>query len=157
MNGVQHYLWRAVDQRGVCLGMLVTRRRDTHAARKFLRKLLKSPEYTPRVLITDKLRSYGAAKRHAMASVEHRQSKYLNNRAENSHQRTRQREYAMRRFKSPGHVSRFCAVHDPIYQHFRPPQHQLDAAAHRVRAGIAQWSRPDLLEGRYGILHHVLP
>ncbi len=74
MNGVQHYLWRAVDQRGVCLGVLVTRRRDMYAARKFLRKLLKSQEYTPRVLITDKLRSYGAAKREVMASVEHRQS-----------------------------------------------------------------------------------
>ncbi len=82
-------------------------------------------------MITDKLRSYGAAKREVMASVEHRQSKYLNNRAENSHQRTRQREYAMRRFASPEHASRFCAVHDPGYQHFRPPQHQLDAAAHR--------------------------
>ncbi len=105
---------------------------DTRAARKFLRKLLKSSEYTPRVLITDKLCSYGAAKREVMASVEHRQSKYLNNRAENSHQCTRLREYAMRRFASPGHASRFCAVHDPIYQHFRPPQHQLDAAAHRA-------------------------
>ncbi len=131
MNGVQHYLWRAVDQRGVCLGVLVTRRRDTYAARKFLRKLLKSQEYTPRVMITDKLRSYGVAKRHVMASVEHRQSKDLNNGAENSHQHTRLREYAMRRFASPGHASRFCAVHDPIYQQFRPPQHQLDAAAHR--------------------------
>ncbi len=131
MNGVQHYLWRAMDQRGTCLGVLVTRRRDTHAARKFLRRLLKSPEYTPRVLITDKLRSYGAAKREVMASVEYRQSKYLNNRAENSRQRTRLREYAMRRFASPGHASRFCAVHDPVYQHFRPPQHQLDATAYR--------------------------
>ncbi len=84
MNGVQHYLWRAVDQRGVCLGVLVTRRRDTYATRTFLRKLLKSQEYTPRVMITDKLRSYGAAKREVMASVEHQQSKYLNNRAENS-------------------------------------------------------------------------
>ncbi len=132
MNGVQHYLWRAVDQRGVCLGVLVTRHRETHAARKFLRKLLKSQEYTPRVMITDKLRSYGAAKRQIMASVEHRQSKYLNNRAENSHQRTRQREYAMRRFSSPGHASRFCAVHDPVYQHFRAPHHRLDAATHRA-------------------------
>ncbi len=131
MNGVQHYLWRAVDQRGVCLGVLVTRRRDTYATRKFLRRLLKSPEYTPRVLSTDKLRSYDAAKREVMASVEHRQSKYLNNRAENSHQSTRQREYAMRRFASPGHALRFCAVHDPVYQHFRPTQRQLDAASHR--------------------------
>ncbi len=125
--------WFQTAARGVCLGVLVTRRRDTHAARKFLRRLLKSQEYTPRrVLITDKLRSYGAAKREVMASVEHRQSKYLNNRAENSHQRTRLREYAMRRFASPVHASRFCAVHDPIYQHFRAPQHQLDAAAHRA-------------------------
>ncbi len=101
MNGVQYYVWRAVDQRGVCLGVLVTRRRDTYAARTFLRTLLKSQGHTPRALITNKLRSYGAAKREVMASVCHRQSKYLNNRAENSHQRTRQREYAMRRFASP--------------------------------------------------------
>ncbi len=132
MNGVQHYVWRAVDQRGVCLGVLPARRRDTYAARTFLRKLLKSQEYTPRALITNKLRSYGAAKREVMVSVCHRHSKSLNNRAENSHQRTRQREYATRRFAPhQGHASRFCAVHDPVYQHFRPPQHQLDAATHR--------------------------
>ncbi len=114
MNGVQHYLWRAVDQRGVCLGLLVTRRRGTYAARKFLWKLLKSQEYTPRVMITDKLCSHEAAKRQVMALVEHRKSKYLNNRAENSRQRTRQREYAMRRFASlsPGHASRFCTPQD---------------------------------------------
>ncbi len=132
MNGVQHYVWRAVDQRGTCLGVLVTRRRDTDTAHTFLRRLLKSQGYTPRVLSTDKLRSYGGAKREVMASVCHRHSKYLNNRAENSHQRTRHREYAMRRFALPGHASRLRAVHDPVYQHFRAPQHQMDAATHRA-------------------------
>jgi putative transposase len=131
INGVQQYLWRAVDQRGICLGIMVSHSRDTHTARKFLRKLLKSEQYVPRVLITDKLRSYGAAKRQVMASVEHRSHKGLNNRAENSHQRTRQRECAMRRFKTSGHAERFCSAHDLIYQHFRPPQHRLNAGAHR--------------------------
>ncbi len=86
----------------------------------------------PRVLVTDKLRSYGAAKRQVLPSVEHRQSRYLNTRAENSHQRTRLRERAMRRFASPGQAGRFCHAHDPIYGHFRPPQHQLTAADHRA-------------------------
>jgi putative transposase len=75
MNGAKRYLWRAVDHRGVTLGVLVTARRDTHAARRFLRKLLVSEQYVPRVLVTDKLRSYGAAKRHVIRSIEHRQSK----------------------------------------------------------------------------------
>ena len=132
INGVHRYLWRAVDQQGITLGMLVTRRRDASAASRFLRKLLKSEQYVPRVLVTDKLRSYGAAKRHVLHSAEHRQSKYLNNRAENSHQRTRLRERAMRRFGSPGQAGRFCFAHDPIYGHFRPPQHRMDAAAHRA-------------------------
>lgn len=83
-------------------------------------------------MITDKLRSYGAAKRAVMASVEHCSHKGLNNRAENSHQRTRQREYAMRRFKSAAHAERFYSTHDPIYQHFRPPHHRLDAGTHRT-------------------------
>ena len=74
VNGV--HLWRAVDQHGITLGMLVTRRRDASAAGRFLRKLLKGEQYVPRVLVTDKLRSYGAAKRHVLRGVEHRQSKY---------------------------------------------------------------------------------
>jgi putative transposase len=83
-------------------GHLVTSRRDTTAATRFFRKLLKGLEYVPRVLITDKLRSYGAARRRVMRSVEHRRSKYLNNRAENSHQPTRQRERAMKDSPQPG-------------------------------------------------------
>jgi len=132
MNGVAHYLWRAVDQHGITLGVLVTRRRDASAASRFLRKLVSSEQYVPRVLVTDKLRSYGAAKRHVLRGVEHRQSKYLNNRAENSHQRTRLRERAMRRFGSAAQAGRFCFAHDPIYGHFRPSQPRMDAATHRA-------------------------
>jgi len=111
---------------------MVSRRRDAPAASKFLRKLVKTEQYVPRVLVTDKLRSYGAAQRVVMSSVEHRSHKRLNNRAENSHQRTRSREQAMRRFTSPGHAQRFCSAHDKIYEHFRPPRHRLGADAHRA-------------------------
>src|SRR4051812_25702946 len=99
INGVQHYLWRAVDQDGNVLDILVQSRRDKRAATKFLRKLLKGLTYVPRVVITDKLASYGAALREVLPSVEHRRHKGLNNRAENSHQPTRERERRMRRFK----------------------------------------------------------
>jgi putative transposase len=90
INGTVHYLWRAVDQHGNVLDILVTSRRDAKAATRFFRKLLTGLEYVPRVLITDKLGSYGVAHRRLIPSVEHRRSKYLmNNRAENSHQPTR--------------------------------------------------------------------
>ena len=108
ISGQRRYLWRAVDQHGNVLDILVTSRRDTTAATRFFRKLLKGLEYVPRVLITDKLRSYGAARRRVMRSVEHRRSKYLNNRAENSHHPTRQRERAMKRFHSADGAQRSC-------------------------------------------------
>jgi len=107
INGVQQYLWRAVDQDGNVLDILVQARRDKAAAVKFLRKLLKGLAYVPRVVITDKLASYGAAMREVLPGVEHRRHKGLNNRAENSHQPTRERERRMRRFKGPGHAQRF--------------------------------------------------
>jgi putative transposase len=131
INGATHYLWRAVDQDGNVLDILVQRRRDKQTAVKFLRKLLKGLLAVPRVLITDKLASYGAAKREVLPSVEHRQHKRLNNRAENSHQPTRERERRMRRFKSPGHAQRFLASYGPIAAHFRPRRHRLTAAAYR--------------------------
>jgi putative transposase len=96
INGTRQYLWRAVDQDGNVLDILVQSRRNTSAAKRFLAKLMKTQRRVPRVLVTDKLRSYAAAHRDLMSSVEHRQSKYLNNRAENSHQSTRQREQAMK-------------------------------------------------------------
>jgi putative transposase len=89
IHGKRHDLWRAVDQDGNTLDILVQRRRDKAAAKKFFRKLLKGLKYLPRVLITDWLKSYGAAKRELLPGVEHRQHRYLNNRAENSHQPTR--------------------------------------------------------------------
>jgi hypothetical protein len=97
------------------------------AAKKFFRKLLKRCQYVPRVLATDQLRSYGAAQREVLPSVEHRQHRSLNNRAENSHQPTRQRERRMQGFKSPGHAQRFLSAYDPIAQHFRPRRHLLPA------------------------------
>ena len=131
INGQTHYLWRAVDQDGNILDILVQRRRNQAAAKKFFRKLLSGVEYVPRVLITDKLASYGAAQREVLPSVEHRQHKGLNNRAENSHQPTRERERRMRRFKSPGHAQRFLAAYGPIAAHFRPRRHRLPAAHYR--------------------------
>src|SRR5258707_10316888 len=104
INGRSHFLWRAVDQDGDVLDILVHSRRDKKAAKRFFRKLLTGLRYVPRVIITDKLKSYGAAKAEVMPSVEHIQQKYQNNRAENSHQPTRLREKAMRRFKSAGHA-----------------------------------------------------
>src|SRR4029450_4317315 len=103
INGERHDLGRAVDQDDNVLDILGQRRRNKHAAKRFFRKLLKGLPYVPRVVITDKLQSYGAAKREILPGVEHRQHGYLNNRAENSHQPTRQRERRMQRFKSPGH------------------------------------------------------
>jgi putative transposase len=83
------------------------------------------------VVITDTLRSYGAALKELLPHTEHRQSRYLNNRAENLHQRTRRRERALQRFKSPGHAQRFLSVFEPLNTHFRPPRHLLKAADYR--------------------------
>ncbi len=99
IQGVQHYLWRAVDQDGVVLDILVQARRDAQAAKRFFKRLLTSLQYEPRVIVTDKLRSYGVAQRQLLPDVEHRQSRYLNNRAENSHRPTRRRERQMQRLK----------------------------------------------------------
>ena len=97
----------------------------------FFRKLLKGLTYVPRVIITDKLKSYGAAKRESLPGVEHRQHRYLNNRAENSHQPTRQRERRTQGFKSPGHAQRFLSAYGPIAQYFRPRRPLLSAPAYR--------------------------
>jgi putative transposase len=131
INGERHYLWRAVDQEGKVLDILVQRRRNKHAAKKFFRKLLKGLQYVPRVVITAKLKSYGAAKREVLPGVEHRQHRSLNNRAEHSHQPTRQRERRRQRCKSPGQAQRFLAAYGPIAQHFRPRRPLFCAPAYR--------------------------
>jgi putative transposase len=132
INGKTQYLWRAVDQHGTVLAVLVQRRRNKRAAKKFLPKVLNGCQDVPRVLITDKLASYGAAKREVLPRVEHRQHRYLNNRAENSHEPTRQRERTMRRFKSAGHAQRFLSAFGPIRDHFCPRRHRLKARAYRA-------------------------
>ena len=131
IKGRHHYLWRAVDQNGHVLDILMQSRRNRQAAKRFFRKLLKGLRYAPRVLVTDKLKSYAAAKLHIMPGVEHRQHKGLNNRAELSHQPTRQRERQMRRFKSPGHAQRFLSAHGPINNIFRCQRNGLSAAQYR--------------------------
>jgi len=132
IQGVLHYLWRAVDQDGVVLDILVQERRDARAAERFLKKLLTGLQYTPRVIVTDKLRSYGVARRELLPQVEHRQSRYLNNRAENSHRPTRRRERQMQRFKSPGQAQHFLSAHAFIHGHFHPRRHLMTAAAYRT-------------------------
>jgi putative transposase len=131
ISGVTHYLWRAVDQNGVVLDILVQPRRNRFAAIRFFRKLLRATGRQPRVIITDKLSSYGAAKRIVLPGVSHRQHRYLNNRAENSHPPTRERERRMRRFKSARHAQRFVEVHGIIASHFRPRRHLLSATDYR--------------------------
>ena len=133
IKGKLGYLWRAVDQNGVVLDILVQSRRNAKAAAKFFKKLLKGLEYVPRVIITDKLRSYGAAKKVLLPRVEHRQHKRLNNRAENSHQPTRVREKVMRKFKSVGQAQRFLSAHGPIREHFRPKRHKMSAVDYRIK------------------------
>jgi putative transposase len=142
INGKRHYLWRAVDQDDNVLDILVQSRRNKQAAKKFFRKLLKGLQYVPRVIITDKLKSYSAAKREILPGVEHRQSRYLNNRCENSHRPTRQREYRMQGFKSAGHAQRFLSAYGPIAQHFRPRRHLLSAPEYRqeMRQRFASWA-----------------
>jgi putative transposase len=131
IHAERHYLWRAVDQDGQVLDILMQRRRDEKAAKKFFRRLLKGCQYGPRVVVTDQLKSYGAARREILPSAEHRQHRYLSNRAENSHQPTRQRERRMPGFKSPGQAQRFLSAYGPIAQHFRRRRHRLSASAYR--------------------------
>ncbi len=130
--GVKHWLWRAVDQAGMVLDVLVQSRRDKRAAKRLLRKLLKRQCRAPRVMITDKLPSYGAAKREVMPGVEHRQHKGLNNRAENSHQPTRRRERQMKHFKSARQAQRFLSAHDQIANLFHLRRDHVSASEHRA-------------------------
>ncbi len=132
IQGRQQYLWRAVDQDGDVIDLLVQSRRDRRAAERFFRKLLKGQGREPRRLITDKLRSYSAAHRTVMPSVVHSTRQYENNRAEVSHQSTRQCEGQMRRFKSVGHAQRFLSVHGLVQNLFRVGRHLLRAVHHRV-------------------------
>jgi putative transposase len=131
INGVLHYLWRAVDQHGVVLDILVQDRRNGAAAKRFFKRLLTGLKYKPRRLVTDGLRRYGIAQRELRPDSKHRTSRYLNNRAENSHRPTRRRERQMQRFKSPQQAQRFLSAHAMIHGHFRPRRHPMHAGDYR--------------------------
>ena len=130
-GGVLHYLWRAVDQNGVVLDILVQGRRNAAAAKRFFKRQLAGMKYKPGRIVTDGLRSYGVARREVLPDVRHGTSRYLNNRAENSHRPTRRRERQMQRFESPEQAQRFLSSHAMIYGHFRPRRHLMTAARYR--------------------------
>jgi transposase-like protein len=124
--GKQFWLWRAIDDEGEVLDLLVQRRRDRGAAVKLMRKLLKKQGFAPTVLVTDKLRSYGAARSELRLAARHEQGLRLNNRAENSHQPVRRRERKLQRFKSPGSAQRFLSVHAAVYNTFNIQRHLIN-------------------------------
>ena len=132
IQGQRQYLWRAVDQNGDVIDILVQSRCDRRAAARFFHALLKGQGREPRQLITDKLRSYAAAHRTVMPSVVHRTDQYANYRAEVSHEPTRQRERQMRRFTSAAHAQRFLFVHGVVLNLFRVGRHLLRAVHHRL-------------------------
>lgn len=114
------------------LDILVQSRRNTKAAKRFFRKLRKGLRYAPRVIVTDKLKSYAAAQKELTLGGEHRQSRYLNNSCEVSHQPTRRRERPMKKFKSARHAQRFLSTHSPIHNHFQRRRHLISAAGYRA-------------------------
>ena len=137
IGGEQFWPWRAVDDEGEVLDLLVQRRRDKNAAMKLMRKLLKKQGFTPDVLVTDKLRSYGAAKAALGLSARHEQGLRKNNRAENSHQPVRRRERKMQRFKSPGSAQRFLSNHAAVHNTFNVQRHLTSRATLRALRGEA--------------------
>jgi putative transposase len=131
-NGKQQYLWRAVDQDGDVIDILVQPRRDQRAAERFFRRLLRGQGKEPLRIITDKLKSYSAALRSILCSVAHNTELFANNRAEISHQPTRQRERHMRRFKSAAQAQRFLSLHGVVQNLFRVGRHLLRSTNHRL-------------------------
>ncbi len=121
--GKRMYIWRAVDDEGEVLDMLVQRRRNTRAARKLMRVLLKKQGFAPSVVVTDKLRSYSVAFRDIGLRARHEQGMRRNNRAENSHLPIRRRERKMQRFKSAGSAQRFLSVHAAVHNVFNLQRH----------------------------------
>jgi len=142
IQGRRHYLWRAVDQDGDTIDILVQRYRNARVAKRFFRKLLKGQGAEPRRLITDKLRSYGVAHRSVMPSVVHDTRRWANNRAEVSHQPTRQRERQMRKFQSAAQAQRFLSVQGVVLNLFRLGRHRLRSVNYRTLRGraFAAWT-----------------
>jgi putative transposase len=130
--GKRMYLWRAVDHEGEVLDMLVQRRRDRRAASRLMRKLLKKQGFAPKLLVTDKLRSYGSAFRQLKLICPHEQGLRKNNRAENSHQPVRRRERKMQRFKSARSAQRFLSMHAAVHNTFNLQRHLVSRSTLRI-------------------------
>src|SRR4051812_13503217 len=139
--GKHMYLWRAVDDEGEVLEILVQRRRDKCAAVKLMRKLLRKQGFAPKTVTTDKLRSYSAAFQHLGLSCHHEQGLRQNNRAENSHQVVRRRERKLQRFKSPGSAQRFLSMHAAVHNTFNLQRHLVSRSTLRIfrSDAAAQW------------------
>lgn len=132
IDGVLCYLWRAVDQDGDELDILVTKRRDRKAAMRFFKKLFKSQPNMPYKIITDKLRSYKAALNDLGCEIEQDTEQYANNKSEVSHQKTRNQQRHMRQFKSMGQAQRFLSCHGVVNNHFRQQRHLMSASSYRI-------------------------
>ncbi len=140
INGEMHYLWRAVDHEGEVLETFVTKRRDRRAALKFLRKSMRRFG-NPKIIVTDKLRSYGAAMKLIGNSDRQETGRWLNNRAENSHLPFRRRERAMLRFRRMRSLQKFVSVHASVYNHFNQERHLYSRANFKLNrnAALAEW------------------
>ena len=142
INGETHYLWRAVDHEGEVLETYVTKRRDRKAALKFLRKLMKRYG-SPKVIVTDKLRSYGAAMKEVGNAQKQETGRWKNNRAENSHLPFRRKERAMLRFRRRRSLQKFATVHSSIYNHFNQERHLCSRQSFKLyrNAALSEWRR----------------
>ena len=140
VNGERHYLWRAVDHEGEVLESFVTKMRDRKAALKFLRKAMRK-HGRPEVVVTDRLRSYGAALKEIGALARQKTGRWLNNRAENSHLPFRRRERAMQRFRRMRSLQMFVSVHASVTNHFNL-ERSLTSRSHfklNRTAALAEW------------------
>ena len=137
IDGRMLYLWRAVDAEGEVLDVLVQSKRNKHAALKLMRKLLKKYASVAERLVTDDLRSYGAAVRDLRIESRHERGRWKNNRVENSHQPTRRRERKMQRFKSAGSAQKFLSIHAAVYNTFNVQRHLASAQTHRTLRAVA--------------------